>query len=300
MKRALLFVCLFAFGSLHFAQEYNASDESQNSLLWEISREDIPAKSYLFGTNHIISSSFIDTSVIISECIKKSSVVITELEKEDLDTALLLQQMKMNDKDYYSFSDSDDEKFLQEFFRNNSLLKPFAEIYFILKPMAYWLFYFYGQYIKHESPGTTGFTSLDDYFVNEARNQNKELKGLETVTEQMSIFMDSIPIKTQLQILMETIRTSPEKLALGTTSLNICYLRQDVSCMSSIMIFGHNFPEENRLFLERRNLKWMKKLPSAINYKSTMIAVGAGHLPGTYGLINLLRIQGYEVKPIKF
>ena len=136
--------------------------------------------------------------------------------------------------------------------------------------------------------------------MEKASEMNKKLIGLETVNEQMSIFTDSIPIKKQLKILLKTIRTSKEMLMTGTSFLNTCYLSQDLNCLSSFMIFGYDFPDENKLFLENRNIRWAKKLPYFINYRSAFIAVGAGHLPGKNGLISLLRMQGYEVKPLKF
>ncbi len=33
--------------------------------------------------------------------------------------------------------------------------------------------------------------------------------------------------------------------------------------------------------------------------KSVVIAVGAGHLPGEFGVIKLLRKAGYKVEPVK-
>jgi len=36
-----------------------------------------------------------------------------------------------------------------------------------------------------------------------------------------------------------------------------------------------------------------------MNAKPLLIAVGAGHLPGEKGVINLLRKAGYNVKPVK-
>lgn len=47
-----------------------------------------------------------------------------------------------------------------------------------------------------------------------------------------------------------------------------------------------------------RNKKWMKHLPALMQGKSSFIAVGAVHLPYEYGLINLLRKEGYTVKPV--
>ena len=300
MKKNLLFLIFFIIVSQAAAQEINNVSELQNSLLWEISRNDLTAKSYLFGTNHIIGGSYVDTSQVIMEYFMNSNVIITEAVKDDIDTAMLLQAIEMKDDEYYSFADSEDEEYLKEFFRKNSILKPYAEFYFILKPIFYWILFYYTEYFRNEPSVKSDFISLDFYFMEQAAELNKKLLGLETVNEQMSYFTDSISVKTQLKILLETIRTSDERLKLGTTYLNSCYLNQDLNCMFSFMIFGSNFPKENELFIVSRNKRWMQKLPSIINYNASFIAVGAGHLPGSNGLISLLRMQGYEVNPIKF
>lgn len=40
------------------------------------------------------------------------------------------------------------------------------------------------------------------------------------------------------------------------------------------------------------------KLPAIMNAAPTFVAVGAGHLPGEYGLLNLLKKKGYTVEPV--
>ena len=50
--------------------------------------------------------------------------------------------------------------------------------------------------------------------------------------------------------------------------------------------------------LDDRNLNWIKQIPELIKLNSIFIAVGAGHLGGEYGIINLLRKEGYTVKPV--
>jgi uncharacterized protein YbaP (TraB family) len=50
--------------------------------------------------------------------------------------------------------------------------------------------------------------------------------------------------------------------------------------------------------LDNRNKKWMEQLPGFIRVNSTFIAVGVLHLAGKNGLVNLVREQGYTVKPL--
>jgi uncharacterized protein YbaP (TraB family) len=53
------------------------------------------------------------------------------------------------------------------------------------------------------------------------------------------------------------------------------------------------------VLLYHRNQNWVKKLKSLLPDKSLVIAVGAGHLPGEKGLINLLRKEGFTLTPVE-
>jgi uncharacterized protein YbaP (TraB family) len=53
------------------------------------------------------------------------------------------------------------------------------------------------------------------------------------------------------------------------------------------------------LLLDRRNRNWIPVMESAMKNSSTFFAVGAGHLAGNQGVLELLRKQGYKVKGIK-
>ena len=51
--------------------------------------------------------------------------------------------------------------------------------------------------------------------------------------------------------------------------------------------------------LDNRNQKWAEMLPAQMQEKPLFIAVGALHLPGENGMINLLRQKGYQVDPVQ-
>jgi len=58
-------------------------------------------------------------------------------------------------------------------------------------------------------------------------------------------------------------------------------------------------PEEEAQLIDNRNADWLTKMPSIMSQKSTLFAVGAGHLPGPKGVLNLLRKAGYKIEPVK-
>ena len=60
--------------------------------------------------------------------------------------------------------------------------------------------------------------------------------------------------------------------------------------------FGSDQYED--ILLNDRNKKWVKELKEIMKKESVFVAVGAGHLTGEYGLINLLKKEGYTVEPL--
>ena len=58
-------------------------------------------------------------------------------------------------------------------------------------------------------------------------------------------------------------------------------------------------PSEEDAMIYNRNKAWAEKLPAIMKAAPTFVAVGALHLLGEKGLLNLLKRQGYTVEPVK-
>jgi len=57
-------------------------------------------------------------------------------------------------------------------------------------------------------------------------------------------------------------------------------------------------PELQKALLDNRNKDWVEKIPEFSKKQKVFYAVGAGHLGGENGLINLLLKEGYTVTPV--
>ena len=58
-----------------------------------------------------------------------------------------------------------------------------------------------------------------------------------------------------------------------------------------------DYPELYQKFLVRRNLNWLSQIELLLDRREvTFVVVGAGHLLGRDGLVNLLRARGYVVE----
>ena len=56
--------------------------------------------------------------------------------------------------------------------------------------------------------------------------------------------------------------------------------------------------EHQDILLDNRNKNWVGQLKNIMKTNAVFIAVGAGHLVGKMGLIELLRKEGYTLKPL--
>lgn len=131
-----------------------------------------------------------------------------------------------------------------------------------------------------------------------AKENKKEIKGLETMAFQASVF-DSIPYKQQAKELLKTIDSLQAYKKYFDTMVHI-YKSQQLKQMQELFTKSEFGMEDNQdILLDKRNKNWVGQLKSIMKKQSVFVAVGAGHLVGDMGLITLLRKEGYTLRPIE-
>ena len=106
------------------------------------------------------------------------------------------------------------------------------------------------------------------------------------------------PVARQAADLMKSVRLDG-KLRLFTRELTQAYTAGDLERLHALMNDPETgmTPEEAETLINSRNHAWVSFMIGALTTAPMFIAVGAGHLPGPNGLINLLRSKGYTVEP---
>jgi uncharacterized protein YbaP (TraB family) len=285
-----LFICLlFVFGGLF---SYGQDNSVKSGLLWEISGNNIPKGSYLFGTMHIIESDFFIFPKKLQKKIEKSGIVIMELAgvPNQLEA---LNYLELSEGTFFDFFTKQQEdsiinwaiqelKMTENGFRNSfSKMKPFVvsqlatQIYFIGKTESY------------------------EVEIERIASDNKiEIKGLETIEEQIALF-DGLSNEDLSEMVMEVIRHPKEGIQ-ETKKMMEVYSHQNIDELYQLIIEDNSeLNGQKEALIDNRNLKWIPEIESTISNKSTFIAVGAGHLGGNNGVIQLLRNKGYTLKPIQ-
>lgn len=290
MKRVLFGLLFSAAAACGFTQK-----PSNNTLLWKISGNGLSHPSYLFGTIHMLCADDIQLSDSLRAAIKKADNVYLELDMDNIFEMLgVMGKMKMrNDTTLADLLTPAEYDSVKTFFKKQNTMLPFSvlETY---KPMLA------ASTLLQASMDCDKQVAMEQLIMKEAKREGKGIKGLETMAYQMSIF-DSIPYGVQAKQLLSYVQQSGhESDDQEFEILSKAYRAQQLDTLEAITkredMGIANFTD---ILLYNRNTAWAKKLDGLMKEKPLVIAVGAGHLPGERGVINLLRKAGYKVEPIR-
>lgn len=266
--------------------------KNNNTLLWKISGNGLTRPSFLFGTFHLLCKQDIHFSDQLKKAFHYCDTVYMELDMDDPST-MLSAMMYMNMKGDTTLADlytAKEYERLKEYFAD-TLKMPLA---FLQKAKPYFLVaLLYPRMMNCPSPA-----GVEEELVKLAKENKKEINGLETMQFQASVF-DSIPYQWQAKELLKNIDSFSVNKKEFETMLRF-YKNQNLDSIKT-MLGKSEFGSEkyDNLLLNNRNKKWVKELDTIMKKESVFVAVGAGHLVGEQGLINLLKKQGYTVKPLE-
>ncbi len=141
------------------------------------------------------------------------------------------------------------------------------------------------------------YEQYEQNFNKMAKKQKMKVLGLESIQYQMDL-VNKISIKDQIKMnYIDGIGTNPLE---EYNALFKAYSEQDLEKMFKLtqeeLGDVDNFSDN---FLNKRNQNWIPKIEEIAKENSSFIAVGAAHLMGDKGVINLLREKGYTVTPVK-
>ena len=161
-----------------------------------------------------------------------------------------------------------------------------------------WMFVMVLTATRLEQLGFSAQHGVDWHFYQRARELNKGIIGLETLNEQLALFESMVDGDQDA-----FVRQSLEDFATIEDELNdiiASWGKGDLVGLEKALLDNlRNYPNVHRILIRERNVRWMKTLDEILQSGTTsMIIVGAGHLPGKDGLVTLLRARGYTVEQL--
>jgi uncharacterized protein len=266
-------------------------NKNDNSLLWEVSGNGLTQSSYLFGTFHLMCKNDIHFSSQLTAAINRAEKMYMEMDMDDPATmlgGLLVMNMK-DGKTLQQLYTDEEYKRVKTYF-TDSLHTPIALIQ-SMKP-----FFLEALLYPKMMPCKT-ISGVEEELMKIAKLQKKEIKGLETMEFQASVF-DSIPYEEQAKELLKSIDSMASGKKDFDTMMNVYKSQRLMEIEKLFNKTELGLQEHQDLLLNNRNKNWTDKLKNIMKATPVFVAVGAGHLVGKEGLIALLRKQGYTVRPL--
>lgn len=265
------------------------AQELDNSLLWKVEGDNIKT-SYVFGTIHLIPQEDFVFKNKVKTAFQACDKAVLEL---DMDSPEFMKDVMkysylQNGDELKSFMDDKEYEILDTYLKEKlgtgmaqfNTAKPFMLMSVLLtttasKPMA----------------------SFEMTLIQMAAKAKKEIEGLETYQSQAVIF-DQTPYDEQIDDLVEMIE-NPDKNAKIYSKMVDLYVAENISGLYDYMDeYMDGDIELMEKFLDQRNNNWIPKIEAFSKQESVFYAVGAGHLGGEQGVINLLKKAGYTLTPV--
>jgi uncharacterized protein YbaP (TraB family) len=289
------FLGLIFSSQLLFVQA--SSQQLDQTLLWKIEGNDIKEPSYLFGTIHLIPKEDYFLPKGLEKAFNKSRKVFFEIDIDQMNDPTSM--MGVFDKIFMNNDTSlTDLVTKEEYEKLNSYFEKIGfplTMFERMKPM--FLSALAGVDGNPAALKDGSYKSYELELSEMAKIKNLETDGLETVEFQLSIF-DSIPYAIQAKMLLESIASTEQNEDQMKQMYNN-YKQQNLNALNqSISKEDQTLQPYLEMMLYNRNKNWIPKIKSEVAKGACFFAVGAGHLGGEQGVINLLRKEGYTVKPV--
>ncbi|TWG97968.1 hypothetical protein L598_000200001070 [Mesorhizobium sp. J18] len=275
-------------------------------LLWKIEKNGSPP-SYLFGTMHMTDPRVLELPAEAQAALDVSRRVAIEttdvLDQKTMTAAMLHRPDLMMFTDGSTLGEyltPDDAKVVEEALKERGIppasvqkMKPWMLISLVSLPAC------------ELARKSTGAPVLDVTLAAEAQSKGKVLLGLESVTEQLSA-MASLPMELHIRGLVDTLKLG-DRIDDVIETMIVLYKSGDTGMFWPL--FHAAIPSQDgdesayakfdEAIVKARNRLMAERAVPIIEKGRAFIAVGALHLPGDEGLVELLRDAGYRVTAVE-
>ncbi|PBQ34412.1 hypothetical protein CNR22_22410 [Sphingobacteriaceae bacterium] len=281
MKRLIVLFILIPF--LFSAQ----SSKKYPALLWKISGNGLKKPSYLYGTMHVSNRVAYYLSEQFFDALKSVDVVGLETNPGEW-----LENMESTGE-LDELSQLRNPNFYNNDFYKNAFTASFPEKRMLQGILSYDPDIINGL-LYRQNKTKENFeesTYIDLFIYQSASKLGKQLISLENFAQsEIKARLSSLPDE-------DPEPTTSRNFAYGTQTIEDAYREGNLDKLDSLSKLGSS-KNTQRYLINDRNVFFVNTIDSVLKTKALFSGVGAAHLPGDEGVIELLRKKGYTVEPI--
>ena len=265
-----------------------------DGVLWRVERAD-GAASYVFGTLHSTDERITSLPQPVSEAFAASQTLAVECILDNRANLKIIRAMMLPGSERLDASMS-----AAEVARLRDVAADYHMPFTMVTRFKPW-----GAMMLFSVPpsehlrAASGLKPLDERLRAQAEAAGKTVLGLETVDEQIETLDGMVPAD-QMLMLDSTLQEAGdvERVFAG---LRDAYLARDLVAVYGLLnaekssdATGTVSRFEQRLIIDR-NRRMVERMDKLLRQGKAFVAVGALHLPGAHGILQLLSDEGYQV-----
>jgi len=281
MKKTLL-ISIFSLGAFLI---------NAQTVLWEITGRRLESPSYLYGTIHIQDKRVFAFGDEVMAAFNASDAYAMELLLDEVDPVEMQKSMLMENNSLDKLLSKEDYEFLDSIMKAKT-----GQGVMLMNKMKP---FFLSSQLMQMDLAKDQELALDMYLLEKAKEDGKKVFGIEEYSDQIGA-IDAISLEDQAKMLIDGLRDTAQSSGNEMEGLIDSYLKGDLDKMYELSKDTVMPAEFYQAFLVDRNVKMAKNISLLIREQTTFNAIGAAHLPGENGVIELLRKRGFTVKPIIF
>ncbi|NWJ23335.1 TraB/GumN family protein [Rhizobium sp. RM] len=291
----------------HAIEQEAAAIPNGKGTFWRIEKSGAEP-SYLLGTMHVTDPRVLEMPNGAKEAFEKAGAVIVEsdeiVDEQKVAVSLLSKPeltMFLDGKSITDILSPENAARLEKGLKDRGIplnavsrMKPWMLSGFVALPAC--------EFTRKAA----GASFLDKKLAEDALKNGKRLIGLETMVEQLTA-MSELPMEFHLQSLIETLELGDRMDDVMATMTDL-YVSGDIGMtmpmLKSLDTKTAGTSEqgyvafEQRIITDRNHVMAERAAPE-LEKGNVFMAVGALHLPGSEGVIELLRAQGFKVTRVE-
>src|SRR4030042_6276702 len=290
----LMLFILFLLGSSSYA--LSAVSQDQKSFLWKVQSK--TSTVYVLGSIHFMKKEGYPLNTKIEDAFDKSNVLVVEANINDINQ---IDVQKLIESAFYQVNETLEKHVSRETYEvikkeSGELGMPLE---FINKQKPWFLALTFTSF-ELLKLGFDPNYGIDIYFLSKA-SRNKKIKELESIDYQINLFSKFSDDDQEL-FLLYTLKDI-NVLGRELDKLMEAWTSGDTKSMESIISKSITEDRKMSLIYEKiiyeRNRNMAVRIEELLKTKEThFVIVGAGHLIGNKGIIEILRGKGYDVEQL--
>ena len=265
----------------------------ERTLLWKVSEGD--KSIFLLGSIHYLRKENYPLNQAILDAFDASDRLVLEIDLQN--TPAGAAQRLTLEKAVYRDGSNLAQNVSQETYQLAS--KRAAELGIdmqVVQPMKPWFVAMTMLAVKLQRMGLDPKLGVDHHLAERAKRDGKPTSGLETLEFQLGIF-DQLSKREQELMLRETAGEL-ERIDKNVKDIVESWLKGDGERLAALLLAGmRQYPELQQKLVIERNRRWLDQIAKLVEQGSNaMVVVGAAHLVGQEGIVDMLKARGLSVE----